>query len=90
MVDWALVGFGLSIPGMPVPKLGHAAAVSSAMGGSPFTTPLSVAQHYFPVLGPGARQLGRALNPVSKLTAPFFAGYLGGSFAICALRCMDK
>ena len=89
-VSYAWVGLGLSVPGMSIPKFGRAAAVSSAMGGSPWTTPLSLAQHYFPVLAPGARQVGRTLNPVSKFTSIYFASYIGSSYAICAIDCLDE
>ena len=89
-VNSAWLGLGLSVPGASIPKFGRAASLSSAMGGSPWTTPLSLAQYYIPALAPGARQLGRRLNPVSNFTAPFFAGYLMGYYATCAMGCYDE
>ncbi len=87
--DVALAGLALSLPGISIPKLGRAAAISEGMGGSPWTTPLSVAQFFVPAIGPMARNLGRALNPYADLAAAFFASYLATSLAICAIQCSD-
>ncbi len=48
---------------------------------------LSVAQHYYPVLGPGARQLGAPSILSPSLRLHFLRDI---SYAICALRCGDK
>jgi RHS repeat-associated protein len=56
--DWALAALGVSLPAVSVPKVGRAARIAAASGGSAFTTPLSMAQSRG-VLGKGARALGR-------------------------------
>lgn len=85
--EYALVGMGLGFPGMSIPKLGRAAIISGGMEGSAMTSPLSLAYHWFPILGRGVRTFGRRINPVSNLVFAFSASYYLTSMADCGIQC---
>jgi RHS repeat-associated protein len=86
----ALAAVGLSAPAVSIPKVGRAASLSAAMGGSRWTSLASLGVHHAPWLGrlgPYARLGARRLNPIANLAAIGAGSYLATSALVCALDC---